>query len=292
MTDWNKVWENLLKTAEELGVSKYTLGLAMYGKSNQNKLYRKNLRACRCMCEDVFKIIKAEIEKNNLLSTATPEVKKTATKALKAADKAIKDAGVDTIPVKETTEETIKAAVDELKAMRVQPLIEAAKEDVEAEPEPEVKITEIVEQVIEEPIKEVVKPAVETPKKRSLYEQYYAILPESIAPTSKTVDDEDGFTPEFKIEEEVSPLFERVDKQSFVLEDWFYRMQYPFKILDGRKEVDSGDHILLYIKTNGEMKPYILSATQFKEFVSTGKVNYWFSCRVPKADWERTKDVD
>lgn len=290
MTDWNKVWENLLKTAEELGVSKYTLGLAMYGKSNQNKLYRKNLRACRCMCEDVYKIIKAEIEKNNLLATATPELKKAATKTLKNTDKAIKAAGADAIPVKETTEETIQAAVDELKAMRVQPLIEPVKETVEHEPD--VKITEIVEQVIEEPVKGVVAPVVDEPKETSLYEQYYAILPESIAPSDKSAEEND-FTPEFRIEDEVSPLFERVDKQSFVLEDWFYRMQYPFKILDGRKEVDAGDHILLYIKTNGEMKPYILSAVQFKEFVSTGKVNYWFSCRVPKADWERTKeDVD
>lgn len=290
MTDWNKVWANLLKTAEELGVSKYTLGLAMYGKSNQNKLYRKNLRACRCMCEDVYKIIKAEIEKNNLLATATPELKKAATKTLKNTDKAIKAAGADAIPVKETTEETIQAAVDELKAMRVQPLIEPVKETVE--PEPDVKITEIVEQVIEEPVKGVVAPVVDEPKETSLYEQYYAILPESIAPSDKSAEEND-FTPEFRIEDEVSPLFERVDKQSFVLEDWFYRMQYPFKILDGRKEVDAGDHILLYIKTNGEMKPYILSAVQFKEFVSTGKVNYWFSCRVPKADWERTKeDVD
>ena len=44
MVDWNEVWAGLLKTAEEAGVSRYTLGERMFGKDALKRIYQKNCR--------------------------------------------------------------------------------------------------------------------------------------------------------------------------------------------------------------------------------------------------------
>ena len=151
-----------------------------------------------------------------------------------------------------------------IKSQQREPLIVEQKEELveDINPEPqEEKVTIPVEEVAEEP-------------------------------TETLVEEEDSDIAVFNAEEEEESLFTRIDKMSFILDDYFYRMQYPFKIISGREEVDEGDHILLFIKTNGEVKPYILSAGQFKEFVATGKVNHWFSVRLPKEIWEKMSKVE
>lgn len=259
MVDWIEVWAGLIETADNLGVSRYALGERLYGKEGIKRIYQKKNRACRCMCEDLLTAIKEEMKSKKLLKDKTPEEKKEVRKLLKDDEKLISSEEVVKIQPKETTEDTIKAAINEVKAMQIQPLIEEVPEAEVCEEEAKVETVNV-------------------------YDFCYGILPESVAP-SIVESDED--LPRFDAEEETS-LFTRVDKNSFLLEDYFYRMQYPFKIINGRNEVDAGDHILLYIKANGEMKPYILSVDQFKEFVSTGKVDYWFSARLPKEVWDKT----
>lgn len=253
MVDWNEVWSELLKTADGIGISRYVLGERMFGKDGLKKIYQKKTRVCRCMCEDLLGIINEEIKSKKLLKAVEPDTKKAAKKTLKAAAKIVEGNTPAVIEVKETTADTIKAAIDEIKAKQVKPLI--AEQDEPKEVEEALSADAVVEEQKENPVEE-----------------------EPI----------DGIRL-FSIEEEDEevPLFKRIDKNSFLLEDYFYRMQYPFKIISGRAEVDEGDHILLFIKTNGDMKPYILSADQFKEFVGTGKVNHWFSARLPKEVWDK-----
>lgn len=265
MVDWNEVWAGLLKTAEEAGVSRYTLGERMFGKDALKRIYQKNLRVCRCMCEDLIGFINEEIKAKKLLKDKEPEVKKATKKALKDAGKKITANKSAVIEVKETTVDTIQAAIDQIKAKMIKPLI--AEQAEKEKPIAEVNIEPIVAK-----------------------EDEQAVVPDKEPEETKQADDEPDIAV-FNIEEE-PPLFVRVDKMSFLLEDYFYRLQYPFKIISGREEVDEGDHILLLIKTNGEMKPYILSADQFKEFVATGKVNHWFSARLPKELWEKMGKVE
>ena len=253
MVDWNEVWSELLKTADGIGISRYVLGERMFGKDGLKKIYQKKTRVCRCMCEDLLGIINEEIKSKKLLKAVEPDTKKAAKKTLKTAAKTVEGNTPAVIEVKETTADTIKAAIDEIKAKQVKPLI--AEQDEPKEVEEALSADAVVEEQKENPVEE-----------------------EPI----------DGIRL-FSIEEEDEevPLFKRIDKNSFLLEDYFYRMQYSFKIISGRAEVDEGDHILLFIKTNGDMKPYILSADQFKEFVGTGKVNHWFSARLPKEVWDK-----
>lgn len=265
MVDWNEVWAGLLKTAEEAGVSRYTLGERMFGKDALKRIYQKNLRVCRCMCEDLIGFINEEIKAKKLLKDKEPEVKKATKKALKDVGKKITANKSAVIEVKETTVDTIQAAIDQIKAKMIKPLI--AEQAEKENPVTKAKSASI-------PVKE------ETP----------IAVAENAQEETKPTDDEPDIAI-FTVEEE-TPLFTRVDKMSFLLEDYFYRLQYPFKIISGREEVDEGDHILLLIKTNGEMKPYILSADQFKEFVATGKVNHWFSARLPKELWEKMGKVE
>lgn len=263
MVDWNEVWAELLKTAEEAGVARYTLGEKLFGKDGLKRIYQKKVRVCRCLCEDLITAINDEIKSKKLLKDKEPEVKKVTKKALKAAEKKIKANKSVSIPPKETTVDAIQAAIDLIKSQQREPLIVEQKEELvgDINPEPqEEKVTIPVEEVAEEP-------------------------------TETLVEEEDSDIAVFNAEEEES-LFTRIDKMSFILDDYFYRLQYPFKIISGREEVDEGDHILLFIKTNGEVKPYILSAAQFKEFIATGKVNHWFSARLPKEIWEKMGKVE
>lgn len=254
MVDWNEVWSELLKTADGIGISRYVLGERMFGKDGLKKIYLKKTRVCRCMCEDLFGIINEEIKSKKLLKAAEPDTKKATKKALKTVVKTVEENKPAVIEVKETTADTIKAAIDEIKAKQVKPLIAEPDEPKEVEEVAPAEPVVVAEEQNEEPTEE------------------------------EPVDDIRLFSVE---EEEEASQFKRVDKNSFLLEDYFYRMQYPFKIISGRAEVDEGDHILLFIKSNGDMKPYILSADQFKEFVGTGKVNYWFSARLPKEVWDK-----
>lgn len=255
MVDWNEVWSELLKTADGIGISRYVLGERMFGKDGLKKIYQKKTRVCRCMCEDLLGIINEEIKSKKLLKAVEPDAKKVVKKDLKSAGKTIEENKPAVIEVKETTADTIKAAIDEIKAKQVKPLI--------AEPDEPKEIEEVAPAEAEA--------VVEEQKEESVVEE-------------EPVDDICLFSVE---EDEEAPLFKRIDKNSFLLEDYFYRMQYPFKIISGRAEVDEGDHILLFIKSNGAMKPYILSAGQFKEFVETSKVNHWFSARLPKEVWDK-----
>lgn len=253
MVDWNEVWSELLKTADGIGISRYVLGERMFGKDGLKKIYQKKTRVCRCMCEDLLGIINEEIKSKKLLKAVEPDTKKAAKKTLKAVAKTVEGNTPAVIEVKETTADTIKAAIDEIKAKQVKPLI--AEQDEPKEVEEALSADAVVEEQKENPVEEELIDGIRL----------------------------------FSIEEEDEevPVFKRIDKNSFLLEDYFYRMQYPFKIISGRAEVDEGDHILLFIKTNGDMKPYILSADQFKEFVGTGKVNHWFSARLPKEVWDK-----
>ena len=264
MVDWNEVWAELLKTAEEAGVARYTLGEKLFGKDGLKRIYQKKVRVCRCLCEDLITAINDEIKSKKLLKDKEPEVKKVTKKALKAAEKKIKANKSVSIPPKETTVDAIQAAIDLIKSQQREPLIVEQKEELveDINPEPqEEKVTIPVEEVAEEP-------------------------------TETLVEEEDSDIAVFNAEEEEESLFTRIDKMSFILDDYFYRLQYPFKIISGREEVDEGDHILLFIKTNGEVKQYILSAAQFKEFIATGKVNHWFSARLPKEIWEKMGKVE
>ena len=38
MVDWNEVWAELLKTAEEAGVARYNLGEKLFGKDGLNRI--------------------------------------------------------------------------------------------------------------------------------------------------------------------------------------------------------------------------------------------------------------
>ena len=269
MVNWEEVWAELLKTAEEVGVARYTIGERLFGKDGLKRIYQKKVRACRCLCEDLIAVINDEIKSKKLLKDKDADVKKATQKKLKSAEKKVSSNKPTSIPQKETTVDAIQAAIDLIKAQQRAPLI------VEQSPKEET-VVEINPETVEEPIEE----QKEVPIEKDVKE-----------PTETLVEDEVSDIAVFNADEE-EPLFVRVDKMSFILDDYFYRMQYPFKIISGREEVDEGDHILLFIKTNGEVKPYILSADQFKEFVSTGKVNHWFSVRLPKEIWEKMSKVE
>lgn len=269
MVNWEEVWAELLKTAEEVGVARYTIGERLFGKDGLKRIYQKKVRACRCLCEDLVAVINDEIKSKKLLKDKEADVKKATKKKLKAAEKKISANKPASIPQKETTVDAIQAAIDLIKAQQREPLI------VEQTPKEE-PVVEINPETVEEPIEE----QIEAPIKEDVEE-----------PTETLVEDEVSDIAVFDVDKE-EPLFVRVDKMSFILDDYFYRMQYPFKIISGREEVDEGDHILLFIKTNGEVKPYILSAAQFKEFIATGKVNHWFSVRLPKEIWEKMGKVE
>lgn len=274
MVNWEEVWAELLKTAEEVGVARYTIGERLFGKDGLKRIYQKKVRACRCLCEDLIAVINDEIKSKKLLKDKEPEVKKETKKKLKAAEKKVAANKPASIPQKETTVDAIQAAIDLIKAQQRAPLIveQTPKEEPVEEVKPE-PVEEPVEEQVEAPIEEVEEEVVEEPVETPVEEDVSDIAV-------------------FDADEEEDPLFTRVDKMSFILEDYFYRLQYPFKIIRGREEVDEGDHILLFIKTNGEVKPYILSADQFKEFVATGKVNHWFSARLPKEIWEKMGKVE
>ena len=269
MVNWEEVWAELLKTAEEVGVARYTIGERLFGKDGLKRIYQKKVRACRCLCEDLVAVINDEIKSKKLLKDKEADVKKATKKKLKAAEKKISANKPASIPQKETTVDAIQAAIDLIKSQQRAPLI------VEQSPKEEPAV-EINPETVEEPIEE----QIEAPIKEDVEE-----------PTETVVEEEGSDIAVFNVEEE-EPLFTRIDKMSFILDDYFYRMQYPFKIISGREEVDEGDHILLFIKTNGEVKPYILSAAQFKEFIATGKVNHWFSVRLPKEIWEKMGKVE
>lgn len=269
MVNWEEVWTELLKTAEEVGVARYTIGERLFGKDGLKRIYQKKVRACRCLCEDLVAVINDEIKSKKLLKDKAVDVKKAAKKKLKSAEKKISVNKPASIPHKETTVDAIQAAIDLIKAQQRAPLI------VEQTPKEE-PVVEINPKTVEEPIKEQIEVPIEEDKEES---------------TETPVEDEVSDIAVFDADKE-EPLFVRVDKMSFILDDYFYRMQYPFKIISGREEVDEGDHILLFIKTNGEVKPYILSADQFKEFVATGKVNHWFSVCLPKEIWEKMGKVE
>lgn len=269
MVNWEEVWAELLKTAEEVGVARYTIGERLFGKDGLKRIYQKKVRACRCLCEDLVAVINDEIKSKKLLKDKEADVKKATKKKLKAAEKKISANKPASIPQKETTVDAIQAAIDLIKAQQREPLI------VEQTPKEE-PVVEINPETVEEPI----EGHIEVPIEEDVEE-----------PTETPVEDEVSDIAVFDADKE-EPLFVRVDKMSFILDDYFYRMQYPFKIISGREEVDEGDHILLFIKTNGEVKPYILSAAQFKEFIATGKVNHWFSVRLPKEIWEKMGKVE
>jgi len=254
MVDWNEVWSELLKATDGIGVSRYVLGERLFGKDGLKRIYLKKTRVCRCMCEDLLGIINEEIKLKKHLEAVKPDTKNTSKKGLKAVSKTIEKNKPAVIEVKETTADTIKAAIDVIKTKQVKPLIAEPDELKEVEEVAPAEPITVVEEQKEVPIKE------------------------------ETADDIRLFSVE---DEKEASLFKRVDKNSFLLDDYFYRMQYSFKIISGRVEVDEGDHILLFIKSNGDMKPYILSADQFKEFVGTGKVNHWFSARLPKEVWDK-----
>ena len=269
MVNWEEVWAELLKIAEEVGVARYTIGERLFGKDGLKRIYQKKVRACRCLCEDLVAVINDEIKSKKLLKDKEADVKKATKKKLKAAEKKISANKPASIPQKETTVDAIQAAIDLIKSQQRAPLIveQSPKEEPAVEINPET-VEKSIEKQIEAPIKEDVE-----------------------EPTETVVEEEGSDIAVFNVEEE-EPLFTRIDKMSFILDDYFYRMQYPFKIISGREEVDEGDHILLFIKTNGEVKPYILSAAQFKEFIATGKVNHWFSVRLPKEIWEKMGKVE
>lgn len=269
MVNWEEVWAELLKTAEEVGVARYTIGERLFGKDGLKRIYQKKVRACRCLCEDLIAVINDEIKSKKLFKDKETDVKKAAKKKLKAAEKKVSSNKPTSIPQKETTVDAIQAAIDLIKAQQRAPLI------VEQTPKEE-SVVEINPEIVEEPIEEQIEVPIEEDEKE---------------PTETPVEDEVSDIAVFDADEKES-VFVRVDKMSFILNDYFYRMQYPFKIISGREEVDEGDHILLFIKTNGEVKPYILSAGQFKEFVATGKVNHWFSVRLPKEIWEKMGKVE
>ena len=269
MVNWEEVWAELLKTAEEVGVARYTIGERLFGKDGLKRIYQKKVRACRCLCEDLVAVINDEIKSKKLLKDKEADVKKATKKKLKAAEKKISANKPASIPQKETTVDAIQAAIDLIKAQQREPLI------VEQTPKEE-PVVEINPETVEEPI----EGHIEVPIEEDVEE-----------PTETPVEDEVSDIAVFDVDKE-EPLFVRVDKMSFILDDYFYRMQYPFKIISGREEVDEGDHILLFIKPNGEVKPYILSAAQFKEFIATGKVNHWFSVRLPKEIWEKMGKVE
>lgn len=269
MVNWEEVWAELLKIAEEVGVARYTIGERLFGKDGLKRIYQKKVRACRCLCEDLVAVINDEIKSKKLLKDKEADVKKATKKKLKAAEKKVSSNKPASILQKETTVDAIQAAIDLIKAQQRAPLI------VEQTPKEEPAV-EINPETVEEPIEE----QIEAPIKEDVEE-----------PTETLVEDEVSDIAVFDVDKE-EPLFVRVDKMSFILDDYFYRMQYPFKIISGREEVDEGDHILLFIKTNGEVKPYILSAAQFKEFIATGKVNHWFSVRLPKEIWEKMGKVE
>ena len=269
MVNWEEVWAELLKIAEEVGVARYTIGERLFGKDGLKRIYQKKVRACRCLCEDLVAVINDEIKSKKLLKDKEADVKKATKKKLKAAEKKISANKPASIPQKETTVDAIQAAIDLIKAQQREPLI------VEQTPKEE-PVVEINPETVEEPI----EGHIEVPIEEDVEE-----------PTETLVEDEVSDIAVFDVDKE-EPLFVRVDKMSFILDDYFYRMQYPFKIISGREEVDEGDHILLFIKTNGEVKPYILSAAQFKEFIATGKVNHWFSVRLPKEIWEKMGKVE
>ena len=252
MVNWEEVWAELLKTAEEVGVARYTIGERLFGKDGLKRIYQKKVRACRCLCEDLIAVINDEIKSKKLLKDKDADVKKATKKKLKAAEKKVSSNKPTSIPQKETTVDAIQAAIDLIKAQQRAPLI------VEQTPKEET-VVEINPETVEEPIEE----QKEVPIEKDVKE-----------PTETPVEDEVSDIAVFNADEE-EPLFVRVDKMSFILDDYFYRMQYPFKIISGREEVDEGDHILLFIKTNGEVKPYILS-----------------SVRLPKEIWEKMSKVE
>lgn len=269
MVNWEEVWAELLKTAEEVGVARYTIGERLFGKDGLKRIYQKKVRACRCLCEDLIAVINDEIKSKKSFKDKETDVKKATKKKLKAAEKKVSSNKPISIPQKETTVDAIQAAIDLIKAQQRAPLI------VEQAPKEE-SVVEINPEIVEEPIEEQIEVPIEEDEKE---------------PTETPVEDEVSDIAVFDADEKET-VFVRVDKMSFILDDYFYRMQYPFKIISGREEVDEGDHILLFIKTNGEVKPYILSAGQFKEFVATGKVNHWFSVRLPKEIWEKMGKVE
>ena len=46
MVNWEEVWAELLKTAEEVGVARYTIGERLFGKDGLKRIYQKKVRAC------------------------------------------------------------------------------------------------------------------------------------------------------------------------------------------------------------------------------------------------------